>query len=108
MDNFYDDGNWNWERQHEFKDSKTYFYEISFETIHIEFNIVCHYFPHDNILKIRKGDDSVLKFYVESFDDIKKILIPLVTGSKAKILPRYESLKLLRKEKLKKIESRTK
>jgi hypothetical protein len=110
----HDDGNWNWKYECIYviptQDPKDWVYEIAFSTNKGGYlnggAITCHYYDTINILSISRGNGK-LNFYVDNFDDMEKILSPMIKAHEAVIYPLFESkiakTKKERRKKLKKI-----
>ena len=110
----YDDGNWNWQYECKYVDPSTdpkdWYYNIGFKTKKGGYlngkEITCRYWQTKNKLEIIK-EGSVIKFYVENFNDIKLILIPMIKAHKAEPYPLFESKTSIRKKKLIKIDKKS-
>jgi len=111
----FDDGKWNWHYECKYvsptNDPKDWCYTIGFETKDGGYlnhkAISCYYWQSEKLLQI-SIDDSRINFYVEKFNDIEVILKPLIKAYIAKPYPIYKSITLERKEKLDKINKKSK
>ena len=110
MEKNYDDGNWCWSYECQYVDNTAvpsdYSYNIAFETPNGGYitgrEISCRYWETDNLLQIIK-EGSFVNFYVESFIDIEKILMPMIKSEKAIIYKKFESVNPIRKKRKEKL-----
>lgn len=111
----YDDGNWNWHYECQFvspsTDTRDWYYHIGFETKDGGYlnnkAITCYYWPTVNLLQISMKDAKI-DFYVENFYDIEVILKPLIKANVATPYKIYRSISADRKDKLNKINKKSK
>lgn len=111
----FDDGNWNWHYECKFISPTNYtsdwYYEISFETKYgghlSDEAISCYYWQTDNLLQISMKGVRI-DFYAENFHDIEVILKPLIKANCAIPYPIYKSITAERKDKLDKINKKSK
>ena len=110
---FHDDGNWNWKYEciyvNPTQDPKDWVYEIVFETKEGGYlsgeEITCFYYKTENVLSVSRNRGKI-RFHVENFDDIEKILLPMVKAHDAVPYPIYVSkIGRTRKERRQKLKN---